>query len=278
MDAEIVRAQGLDKFYTKPEVAKKCMDILYSKISNFDLTVEPSAGNGVFIEYILGNKKCIDISPEHPEIQEMDFFNFSPSSKGKILVVGNPPFGKCSSLAVRFFNHSAEFADTIAFIVPRTFRRRSIQNRLNLSFELILDMELDINPCPFTTKINVKCCFQVWKKVNYLRVIQKLPTTHPHFQFVKYGPKDVNNQPTPPEADFAIRAYGQQCGQVIQEELYDLRPKSWHFIKVSNIISKQELLSNLEKIDYSVTTNTARQNSLGKADLVNLYENTIRNL
>ena len=49
---------------------------------------------------------------------------------------------------------------------------------------------------------------------------------------IKLGPKDKNNQPTPPKtADFVIKAYGANCGQIIDKNLSSLRPKSWHWIK-----------------------------------------------
>lgn len=60
------REQGLDKFYTIPEIAIKCIDIVneYSKIDTYDLVVEPSAGSGNFLLYIpTKNKIGIDIHP-----------------------------------------------------------------------------------------------------------------------------------------------------------------------------------------------------------------------
>ena len=57
--------------------------------------------------------------------------------------LGNPPFGKNCSLAIKFFNKAAEFADLIAFIIPRTFKRISIQNKLNLNFSFILFLDSD---------------------------------------------------------------------------------------------------------------------------------------
>ena len=80
------------------------------------------------------------------------------------MVIGNPPFGKISSFAVRFFNKSAEYAEVIAFIVPRTFKRVSVQNRLNLNFHLIYNEDLPMKPCCFEPKMGAKCCFQIWKK------------------------------------------------------------------------------------------------------------------
>jgi len=58
--------------------------------------VEPSAGNGSFLNKIPTTKKIgIDIEPEHKDIIKKDFFNYTPSTDIKnVLVVGNPPFWK----------------------------------------------------------------------------------------------------------------------------------------------------------------------------------------
>lgn len=192
---------------------------------------------------------------------------FYPNKYNKILTVGNPPF----SLAIKFFNHSAEFSNVIAFIIPKTFRKISIQNKLNLNFHLVSD--IDIPAASFEPNISVKCCFQIYIRKDIKRSIISQPVIHKDFEFLQFGPKDLNNQPTPPNTDlltdFAVRAYGGKCGEIRKLGLNELRPKSWHFIR-SNI-NKDILIDRFTKLDYSKSENTARQNSLGKAELVNLY-------
>jgi hypothetical protein len=154
----------------------------------------------------------------------MDYFDYEPDSNLKYLIIGNPPFGKCCSLAIYFFNKSAEFADIIAFILPRTFKRVSVQNRLNLNFHLVYSKDLPLKPC-FEPKMSAKCCFQIWKRQINKRKKVVYDKTHSDFNFIKLGLKDKNNQPTPPKpADFVIKAYGANCGQIVGS----LRPKSWH--------------------------------------------------
>jgi len=181
-EAEFVRLAGLDKFYTVPEVAEKCLAHVGShhEWSEWDLVVEPSAGNGSFFTKIPTERKIgIDISPEHGDVIERDFFTYTPPDNAKrILVVGNPPFGRVGSLAVKFFNHAAKWADVIAFIVPRTFRRISVQNKLNTHFRLVFDEEIPTKPCAFIPPMMAKCCFQIWEKSKVTRPIIKLPTTH----------------------------------------------------------------------------------------------------
>lgn len=205
----------------------------------------------------------------------MDFFNYKPpSNKNNILVIGNPLFGKISSIAIKFFNHSANFSNVIAFIIPRTFRRPSVQNKLNKMFHLIYDEDVPLKPCCFIPEMMVKCCFQIWEKKDIERAFIDLPVKHKDWDFLAFGPNDKKGQPTPPiGADFAIRAYGGKIGEIKNENLNELRPKSWHWIK-SNI-DKTELINTFNKLDYSDSLNTARQNSMGKGEFVRLYNDFI---
>jgi hypothetical protein len=277
-NAKDVREEGLDKFYTIPSYSKKCIDKvfeLYDK-SRFDLIVEPSAGNGSFLNQLeCDNIIGIDISPENTDIIKMDFFDYTPNlNLNNILVIGNPPFGKISSIAIKFFNHSAKWANVIAFIIPRTFRRPSVQNKLNNMFHLIYDEDVSTKPCCFIPQMMVKCCFQIWEKKPIERPFINLPTKHEDWEFLPFGPIDEYGQPTPPNgADFAMRAYGGKIGEIEKIKLSKLRPKSWHWIK-SNI-NKEELINRFNQLDYSDSFNTARQNSMGRGELVRLYNDFI---
>ena len=269
-----VRKEGLDKFYTLPECSKKCIDKtceLYD-IERWDLIVEPSAGNGSFFNQIQSDKKIgIDLLPDNENIIKQDFFDYyPPPNKEDILVIGNPPFGRVSSLAIKFFNHSAKWASVIAFIIPRTFRKISVQNRLDDRFHLVYDEEIPNKPCCFTPEMSVKCCFQIWEKKENKRDLIELPKTHNDWQFLKLGKRDSTGQPTPPlNAEFALRAYGGKIGDIKTEGLNELRPKSWHWFK--SIIDKKLLIDRLMQLDYSNSVNTARQNSMGRSELVALY-------
>lgn len=269
-----IMTNDLDKFYTVPSVVEKSLTTLTSHYpwENWRLVIEPSAGNGSFLHKIpTANKIGLDISPEHNDIIQQDFLTyFPPRGHGKILVVGNPPFGRVSSLAIKFFNHAAKWADVIAFIVPRTFRRVSVQNKLNRNFHLIKDEEIPIKPCAFHPIMMAKCCFQIWEKKKIKRCVIEFPGSCQDWEFLPFGPKDVKGQPTPPKgAHFAIRAYGAKCGEIVETELEQLRPKSWHWIK-SNI-DKDILIRHFKSLDYSISLDTARQNSIGKGELVYLY-------
>ena len=84
-----------------------------------------------------------------------------------------------------------------------------------------------------------------------------------HWKFLHYTKDDILL------SDFAIRAYGGNCGEIIENNFDTLNNKGWHFIK-SNI-NIDTLKLNFSQLDFKNSKNTARQNSLGKAELVDLY-------
>ena len=48
----------------------------------------------------------------------------------KIHVIGNPPFGRQSSLAIKFIKKSCSFSDTISFILPKSFKKDSMKKSI----------------------------------------------------------------------------------------------------------------------------------------------------
>ena len=165
---------NLDQFYTKKETALKSLSILEEHIDLdiYDFHLEPSAGDGAFfnlldpikrigLEIEPDDKPMIDDDTMETKIIKKDFFDFVPERNKKYLVIGNPPFGKGNSKAIQFFNQAALFSDCIAFILPRTFKRISLQNRLNLYFDLSYSEDIPTDPCCFIPKMGAKCCFQI---------------------------------------------------------------------------------------------------------------------
>lgn len=264
----------LDQFYTNDEIALKCYNkvLEHINIDDYDIILEPSAGKGGFYKNFPNNKRLgLDLEPKYNGIIKKDYFDFIPENNKKYCVIGNPPFGKVSSTAIKFFNKSAEFSDIVAFIIPRTFKRVSVQNKLDLNFHLIYNEDLPLKPCCFEPNMDAKCCFQIWKKMDNKREYIVMKKTHPDFTYLKLGPKDQNNQPTPPDnADFVIKAYGSNCGTIVNTNLENLRPKSWHWIK-SNI-DIETLKNRFIEVDYSISKDTVRQDSIGQQELIVLYK------
>lgn len=187
-------ARSLDQFYTKPEIARQCWDKLCDIIDIGDYTtiLEPSAGAGAFYNLMPPNKRIgIDLDPKITELITSDFLKWNPAigQLGRCAVVGNPPFGTQSKHAVAFFNHATSFADTIAFIVPITWDKWSVQRRLDRRWKLISTSLLQPNSFTLDNQdYEVRCVFQVWTLRDDLgddlRVRNAPVTTHPDFVFL----------------------------------------------------------------------------------------------
>ena len=123
----------LDQFYTQPHIAKRCWDVLNSTVdTSLARFIEPSAGTGVFYDLLPEGSIGIDIDPQHDNLIEADFLGWGPDrdDPSNTVIVGNPPFGSRGRMAVRFFNHAAVIAETVAFIVPVIFRKYFIHKQL----------------------------------------------------------------------------------------------------------------------------------------------------
>ena len=265
-----------DKYFTKPSFVKKCLE--YIDFSDFQLILEPSAGCGSFLARLPVHKRVgIDISPDISEVIQLDFFNLKKVIKildlktnpdKKYLSVGNPPFGYMCSLAIGFFNDCALFSDTIAFILPRTFRKRSIINRLDDNFhmkeELLApkDSFLVLDPASdnLIKECDVPCVFQIWERQPNKRkkLLPKLKSDY--FDF-------TNNS----QADIAIRRVGVKAGL-----LYPVSSskQSHYFIK----LKEQSYKGVFENIvwDYcSAKYDTVGNPSISKEELVKEFEKTL---
>jgi len=243
-----IKKSRFDKFYTKPEIVDICLDNI--DISSYHTIIEPAAGNGSFSLKIKG---CIsfDIQPDHDSIIKQDYLLWSPFNIDRpVLVIGNPPFGNNSSLAFKFINHSV-FADTIAFILPRSFKKPSFQDRIPLNFHLRSSIDLPENSFLLNDKdYHVNCVFQIWDRKNYLR--EKSKKLKPiSFKFVK---KDEN-------PDISIRRVGVNAGKIFFD--IDKSPSSHYFIKADNV---SDFVHKFNKIKFM--NNTAGCNSISKQEII----------
>jgi hypothetical protein len=248
---------SLDKFYTKSEIAEKCINILLQLdfIKKDEIVIEPSAGNGAFIPYIKTLKcKCsfYDILPENDEIILQDFLQIHIKKENGIHIIGNPPFGRQSSLAIKFIKKSCEFADSISFILPKSFKKESMRRHFNSYFHCIHEWNIPKNSFLVNEKeYDVPCVFQVWIKKSEMR--ESVPKLEPvGFEFVK-----KNQSP-----DISFRRVGVNAGTV-STEIKTKSEQSHYFIKCiqQNIVEKIKTL----QFDFD---NTVGPKSISKQELI----------
>lgn len=270
-----LKRDTIDKFYTSITTVKECI----SQVSNHlqidatnDLIIEPSAGNGSFIQDITElceNALFYDIEPEHSGILKQDYLLLNCeaiTTTRKIHIIGNPPFGRQSTLAIQFIKKSAEFADSISFILPKSFKKDSMRNHFPKQFHLIYQMDLEDNSfLQDGIPVDVPCVFQIWQKQKEERApIAKLNADPSIFQFVK---QDEN-------PDISFRRVGVNAGAITvataeNKWLQEKSIQSHYFIKFTSTSEKKksELIKKISNIKYE-EDNTVGPKSIGKQEII----------
>lgn len=254
-----------DKFYTNPNVSKSILDKL--DISIYDLVIEPSAGNGSFYEQINHHNKIgLDILPEADNIICCNWFDFKLDKLyNNILVIGNPPFGKQGSLALKFINHCDSFnAQTIVFILPKSFKKDSMKNKINLNYHLVEEYDIENNSFLLNNIVyDVPSIVQVWSRGEYPRKKKEMTTTTDLFTFVK---KEDN-------PDFSVRRVGFYAGY-LYENYEEKSTESHYFIKNGNILSLDRLIEVIKSLEWE-HNNTAGARSISKVELIEKIKSSL---
>lgn len=247
----------LDKFYTKEDLSK----YLLTKIdfNNYDIAIDPCCGDGAFYKNIPIKKIGIDILPciKSKDIITHDFLTWDykiiNKDKKKVIVVSNPPFGKQGSLALKFIKRSSEFSDTIAFILPLSFAKESMKNKMPINFHLEYEEILPEDSFLLDGEdYSVKCVFQIWNNKNYPR--EKKSKIDPiHFNYVK----------NKLEADISVRRVGIYAGKSFLET--NKSEQSHYFIKFNDNNVINEVVNYLN--DYKWNDLTVGPRSISKQEL-----------
>lgn len=277
---------GLDKFYTQEHVAKQCFEFLHSQlnISENAIYLEPSAGAGSFIN-LLPHYIALDIAPEDDRIKKQDYLKYEVD-KENFITIGNPPFGSRSKLAIDFFNKAATMSDVIAFIVPVSFMKWSVQKNLSSNFALYNYLYLE--PESFTSNgkpYSVRTVFQIWVKkgsqydngIN-LRLTKQPPISHEDFKIWQYNatPESVKYI----EEDWKYATYRQgyhDYNQIFTRENYDyIKEKMTADKKKQQFFFIKPLTEEAENLILNMDFNAlAERNTatpgFGKGDFVSYY-------
>ena len=243
------RTTGTEQFYTPRDLAISLVRAALPYISSPSETtfLEPAAGNGSFVTALkaVGAKSivAIDRYPAAPGITEANFLETELPQKN-LVTFTNPPFGRNNALSIPFFNHAAKFSRTICFLVPRSWRKWSVTNRLNTSFHLVHDQDVfvsyeDASGDQIRERNGLRTCFQIWQKQDQARKKVVIPDN------------DLVIKSSPVEADLAIRVFGYGCGTVLKE--FPRKPNTTlMFLRTSQ--RAREVLPSLEFSKFSENT------------------------
>ena len=295
------RKNTKDQFYTSPDVAKKCIQILISVLHDPEmhprvlplssyLWVEPSAGQGAFLNSIPDtyDKIGIDIEPgpgADANILKQDFLTWvlppqPPKTNQKpVIIFGNPPFGRQSSLAKAFIAHSCKIASTsvIAFILPRSFVKPSMSCAFESHFHCIHTSDVERNAFVLgggagggDASYDVPCVFQIWQKRSVPRMVHE-KITEKGFQYVKG---------TDPH-DIVIRRVGVYAGRCFHgnnnnNNAMEYNKQTHYFIKLDEqFVAVQHIKQIVDKVNANVfPTNTTGPRSLSKPE-INIVLNAV---
>jgi predicted RNA methylase len=250
------RVTGKEQFYTPRSLACELVAKAESVIPNFTKRnfLEPAGGNGSFIEALaergINRVEAVDLYPKHALVRRGNFLDFEPSNKN-LVTISNPPFGRNNALAIPFFNHAAVFSEYICFLVPRSWRKWSVQNRLAENFHKVLDEDVfvsyeDEKGIAVRQANNLRTCFQIWQRQSVARAKIVVPDN------------DLIQKVPPEQAELAIRAFGFGCGKVL-DNFDPKKNTTLMFLKVKN----QEVRRLLPKLDYQrFSLNTAYTEAL----------------
>lgn len=239
---------ALDKFYTRKEVAADLILSVEDFLNDAEIVIEPSAGAGAFSQQIIhSNLYAYDLEPEATNILKKDWFQVTRDDvgDGRLIVIGNPPFGVRSDLAKKFITHSVFLeAETIAFLLPKTFSKALNQRGSLFPAQYRLILEKDIPDDSFNIEgevYHIPCRWYVWtKNTNFfpgvdLRKIL-LPDS-PDFVFMPRGHKN---------SDFVLNGNSGRVRSL--EEVTN--PKAEHYIRVVNRDRIALLKKKFEQLEF----------------------------
>lgn len=168
-----------DQFFTNKKISKYCFEKTKKVLKSLNINdkeytyIEPSAWCCNFYNILPKSRRIgIDIDPKDniDDIVKKDYLNYKPKEKGKFIVIWNPPFWLRWNLALRFINHSYEFADIVSFILPPLFNSdwKWVAKKRVKWYELAYSEDLPLNSFEYPNwdEVKVATIFQIWVKIN----------------------------------------------------------------------------------------------------------------
>jgi len=298
-----------EQFFTNFETAARLAKVIERQPWFADITkvVEPSAGDGAWLK-AMDVHEAYDIEPKHPEVKLQNFLDqeFKVENDGKLLYVGNPPFGRMGKLAKQFMHKCAEEGDYIAFILPASFAKITQIRQIPEQFHLIYQEDLLEETFRFEREGKVvSTVFQIWEKQEEPREDRLRSNSCEDFEFVRIPEVTFGNvaneiialgvdkslkkgivevmssflsqkaAPAPKNADLAICTHGSAAGTVYTGSFDKKSSRTHRFIKIKSNIGKSELAKTLRKLDYeSVFKYTVGATCVSTEEIIHLYNNS----
>lgn len=263
------RVTGKEQYYTPVELAENLIAVVQAVVPDLAkrLILEPAGGTGSFLKAAakagVTEFLSFDIEPKHSSVAEADFLEAELTAADAV-TISNPPFGRNNSLSIPFFNKAANHSEFICFIVPRSWRKWSVINRLDRRFHLVADHDIQIDyedqaGLKLSEKNSLATCFQIW---------QRKSTPRPHYSV---SDKGIVEKTDSQNADVALTIFGFGCGKVATE--FERKPNSTKmFLKLHH----PQALQALQTVDFSkFYKNTAYTQALSLPEINYLLNESI---
>jgi predicted RNA methylase len=263
------RTTGKEQYYTPNDLAEQLISEVVLVVPGLAIRkiLEPAGGTGAFLKAAakVGVKDFLsfDIEPKHENVTRGNFLDAELTAVDAV-TISNPPFGRNNSLSIPFFNKAANHSEFICFIVPRSWRKWSVINRLDRRFHLVADHDIQIDyeddaGEKLSVKNSLATCFQIWQRKDTLR---------PHYSV---SDKGIIEKTDSKNADVALTIFGFSCGKVMTE--FERKPNSTKmFLKLKH----PQALKALQTVDFSkFYKNTAYTQALSLPEINYLLNESI---
>lgn len=263
----------LDKYYTSYDdmeyVVNKSWDILKENGYEISEFLEPSAGNGIFSNYLSTSGLdvlAIDIEPEGEDIIKADYLTYNLDYVKNRCVIGNPPYGNRLNLANKFFKKSIEISDYIVFILPI-----SQLNNTQTFYQFDLLYSEDLGELIFSNTRKVHCCLNVYvrpkKGLNKKKSIRLNDIT-----IVRQDSKRYDNF----EYDLRMCYWGDgTAGKILNE---DEHYSGEYKIKINNEDIKNEIIETLVNVDWKKELNSTAMCRIKQYHIIDVLKKRIPNI
>ena len=219
-------------------------------LSNYDITI--CACNPGYVDYykLLG----YNVITHHKFFTTVDM-RFD-------VIIGNPPYGSGANLAIKFINKCAELSDDIRMVLPLSFVKDSIQNKVNLNLVIADERELP----PDTFPNGIRAVYQRWVTSDTPRVKVIKPRIHEDFEFLRYEDRF--------DANVFIGEYG--CGPSgrVKTEDFTHYARGHYFIKAKDQSVIDRLVSCGDKFREKASGCNGRFH-ISKGELIEIYVSSL---
>jgi predicted RNA methylase len=263
------RITGKEQYYTPGDLAERLIGEVLALVPDLAqrTVIEPAGGTGAFIKAAqkVGVSRFLsfDIEPKHDLVKKADFLG-KKLTVSDAVTISNPPFGRNNSLSIPFFNKAADHSEFICFIVPRSWRKWSVINRLDRRFHLVADHDILIDYEDelgerLSKRTSLSTCFQIWQRTDEQRAL------------IKVRDMGLIEKCGPELADVALTIFGFGCGKVRTE--FERKPNSTvMFLRVLH----PQALEALKSVDFNrFSKNTAYTAALALPEINYLLNEAI---